>query len=132
MRQPWIVAHRGASAECPENTVAAFERAVADGCDAIELDVQLSRDGIPVVFHDWTLAKAGRRGRRVSQLDAAELERLDVGSWFARSFRGEGVPTLAGVLERLEREDAIEFLRLEGKLRVGVDLSLVGVGCLRT
>ncbi len=100
MVRPWVVAHRGASAECPENTIASFDRAIADGCDAIELDVQLSRDGIPVVLHDWTLAKAGLRGRRVERLDAAELGRLDVGSWFAPRFRDQRVPTLAEVLRR--------------------------------
>lgn len=95
MRHPWVVAHRGASAECPENTLAAFDRAVADGCEAIELDAQLSRDGVPVVFHDWTLDKAGLRGRRVGQLDAAEFVGL--------RFRGQPLPLLDTVLERYGR-----------------------------
>jgi glycerophosphoryl diester phosphodiesterase len=92
MKRPWVVAHRGASAECPENTIAAFDRALADGCQAIELDVQLSRDGVPVVFHDWTLAKTGLRSRRLGQLDAAELARL--------RYRGQRLPSLEAVLSR--------------------------------
>lgn len=93
MSRPWVVAHRGASAELPENTLAAFDRAIADGCDAIELDVQLSRDGVPVVFHDWTLDRAGLRGRRPDQLDVAELQSLDAGD-------GQRIPALRVVLER--------------------------------
>lgn len=96
MLRPWVVAHRGASADCPENTIAAFDRAIADGCDAIELDVQLSRDGVAVVFHDWTLARGGLRGRRLDRLDAAELRALDVGG-------GERIPTLREVLHRYGR-----------------------------
>jgi glycerophosphoryl diester phosphodiesterase len=93
---PWIIAHRGASHEYPENTIAAFDAALEEGCDGIELDVQLSRDGVPVVYHDRTLAKAGGGRRRVSQLDVAELTRLE-------GFRGATIPKLADVLERYGR-----------------------------
>jgi glycerophosphoryl diester phosphodiesterase len=62
--KPLIIAHRGASAEAPENTLAAFRRALAHNVDGIELDVQLTRDGVPVVFHDATLRRlTGTRGR---------------------------------------------------------------------
>jgi glycerophosphoryl diester phosphodiesterase len=87
-----VIAHRGASADCPENTLAAFDEALRLRCDGIELDVQLSRDGVPVVFHDRTLARAGDAGRAVSQLDWTELQRLRLG--------GEHLPGLQEVLAR--------------------------------
>lgn len=57
MAKPRVIAHRGASAEAPENTLAAFRRALALGVDGIELDVQVTRDGVPVVFHDASLRR---------------------------------------------------------------------------
>jgi glycerophosphoryl diester phosphodiesterase len=68
-----IIAHRGASGARPENTFEAFDEALRQGCDAIELDLQLTRDGVVVVHHDRTLARAGAGRRRVDRLDAAEL-----------------------------------------------------------
>jgi glycerophosphoryl diester phosphodiesterase len=95
-----VIAHRGASRDCPENTLAAFDEALRQGADGIELDVQLSRDGVPVVHHDRTLARAGGGRRRVAQLDVAELASLDPGSRVERRFRGERLPTLEAVLDR--------------------------------
>lgn len=90
MTRPLFIAHRGASAEAPENTLAAFRRALALGVDGIELDVQVSRDGVPVVFHDATLVRlTGRRGR-IAQFTARELRPMRAG--------GEPIPTLAAVL----------------------------------
>jgi glycerophosphoryl diester phosphodiesterase len=97
---PRVIAHRGASWDCPENTLSAFDEALRQGCDAMELDVQLSRDGVPFVYHDRTLAKAGGGRRRVHRLDAAELARLDAGAWFGERFRGERIPRLDAVLSR--------------------------------
>jgi len=85
------IAHRGASAEAPENTLAAFRRALALGVDGIELDTQVTNDGAAVVFHDRTLTRlTGSRGR-LAERTLAELRRLRV--------RGELIPTLAEVLE---------------------------------
>ena len=95
---PLVIAHRGASGTSPENTLAAFRRAEALGSDMIELDVQLSRDGEVVVIHDWTLDRTTTGSGPVGQHSLAELKALDAGSWFAPSFRGERVPTLAEVL----------------------------------
>jgi glycerophosphoryl diester phosphodiesterase len=94
-----VVAHRGASAVCPENTHAAFAAALRMGADGIELDLQLSADDRVVVYHDGTLAKVGGRGR-VRERTLAELRRLDVGGWFAAKFAGERMPTLEEVLDR--------------------------------
>jgi len=115
---PWIIAHRGASADHPENTHAAFAAAVALPVDGIELDLQLSRDGAAVVYHHRSLFRAGRRGRRVHQLDLAELRRLDVGSGLPGRRRDAAMPTLDEVLERYGDKTR---LLLEIKARRGID-----------
>jgi len=94
-----VIAHRGASGTAPENTLAAFRRAVEIGADMIELDVQLTRDGAVVVLHDDTLERTTDGTGPLAAQDAAALERLDAGGWFAPGFRGERIPTLAAVLE---------------------------------
>jgi glycerophosphoryl diester phosphodiesterase len=103
---PLILGHRGASAVAPENTLAAFSRAIRDGADGIEFDVRLSRDQVPVVIHDATLKRTGLIDRNVAELTAAELQKIDVGRWFAEptqtpteSFGGEKLPTLVQVFE---------------------------------
>lgn len=101
--RPWVIAHRGASAACPENTVPAFDAALADRCDAVELDVQLSADGIPVVFHDRTLRRLGLPRVRVRDRVLADLRRLDAGAWFDAGFRGQRLLTLEQVLRRYVR-----------------------------
>lgn len=93
------VAHRGFSSSAPENTLAAFKLAMSQAfVHWIELDVHLSRDDIPVVIHDGTLKRTTNGLGRVREKTAAELGRLDAGSWFHPSFASEGVPTLAEVL----------------------------------
>ena len=99
-RPPWVIAHRGASASCPENTFAAFDRALEEGCDAMELDLQLSRDGVPMVFHDRDLLRICGIAEPLSILDAEQLRAQDVGGWFAPQFAGQRMPTLAEVLAR--------------------------------
>lgn len=79
-----VIGHRGASALAPENTLAAFRRAIADGADGVELDVRLSGDGIPVVIHDANLLRTGLGSGVVAEMQAGELCRTDVGSWFNR------------------------------------------------
>jgi len=96
--QPLLIAHRGDSAGCPENTLAAFRSALATSVDGIELDVRLSRDGVPMVSHDATLARFGGGRLPVSAQTAEELRRHDIGAWFHRRFAGERVPMLDEVL----------------------------------
>ncbi|HEX2761654.1 MAG TPA: glycerophosphodiester phosphodiesterase family protein, partial [Rhizomicrobium sp.] len=87
--KPLNIAHRGGAALMPENTLAAFADAIARGCDGAELDVQLSRDGVVVVHHDFRLmadvarkdgAWLERPGPRIKDLTWAELQQFDVGS----------------------------------------------------
>jgi glycerophosphoryl diester phosphodiesterase len=101
MKQLFLYAHRGASAEAPENTLAAFHRALAVGADGIELDVHLSRDGVPVVIHDDTLERTTDGTGRVAAQTLDRLQALDAGSWFAPHFAGEALPTLAATLHLL-------------------------------
>ena len=93
-----VIAHRGASGTCPENTLAAFRRAAALGAHMVELDVQLTRDGEVVVMHDWTLERTTDGSGAVAERSRAEIDRLDAGAWFGPAFRGERVPGLADVL----------------------------------
>ncbi|MEU7893814.1 glycerophosphodiester phosphodiesterase family protein [Nonomuraea sp. NPDC049152] len=103
------VAHRGASAYAPENTIAAFELADDQDADLFELDVQETKDHELVLMHDTTLTRTtnverlfpGRAPWRVGDFTLAEIRRLDAGSWFAGRFRGERVPTLGEVLREM-------------------------------
>ncbi len=90
---PKLIGHRGVRGARPENTLAAFELAAEEGADGVELDVRLSRDGVLVVAHDPELTRVtgGRDTRAVTEIDAAELSRVDLGG-------GAGVPSLAEVL----------------------------------
>jgi glycerophosphoryl diester phosphodiesterase len=94
----FVWAHRGASALAPENTLAAFCAAEVAGADGLELDVQLSHDGVPVVLHDATLDRTSDGRGSVAELSLEELKRLDAGSWFSAAFAGEKIPTLQDVL----------------------------------
>lgn len=108
---PVVFAHRGASAYAPENTLAAVDKADALGFDWVENDVQLTRDGVPVVVHDTDLRRTtdaeevfpGRSPWAVKDFTAAEIARLDAGSWFGPRFAGTRVPTLTQYLDRVER-----------------------------
>jgi glycerophosphoryl diester phosphodiesterase len=94
-----IFAHRGASGTHPENTMAAFQEAYRAQADGIEFDVQLTKDGIPVVIHDETVDRTSNGTGWVKDLTLTELKSLDAGSWFDEKFRGERIPTLYEVLK---------------------------------
>lgn len=99
--RPLILAHRGASVEAPENTLAAFELALEQGAHGVELDAKLTVDGEVVVIHDPTVARTTQGKGRVSQLTLAALQELDAGSFFSEKYNGEKIPTLAGVFEAI-------------------------------
>ncbi|MFJ6748354.1 MULTISPECIES: glycerophosphodiester phosphodiesterase [unclassified Streptomyces] len=108
--RPLLIAHRGASRDAPENTLAAVDAAHRRGLAWVENDVQRTKDGKLVVIHDATLKRTtdaeqvfpGRAPWRVRDFTAAEIARLDAGGWFGKRFAGERVPTLAAYLHRLE------------------------------
>ena len=97
--RPMIAAHRGFSAQYPENTFAAFEAAVLAGAQMIELDVTLSRDEEVVVIHDSTLDRTTNGSGPVNRLTLGELKALDAGGWFHARFSGERIPLLGEVLD---------------------------------
>ncbi|MCF6138956.1 glycerophosphodiester phosphodiesterase [Pseudalkalibacillus berkeleyi] len=96
------VAHRGAAGYAPENTMAAFDKAVEMDSDYIELDVQMSKDGELVVIHDITVDRTTDGSGRVGDLTYDELRKLDAGSWYGEAFKGEHLPTLGEVLDAYE------------------------------
>jgi len=79
-RSPLIIAHRGASAHAPENTLAAFLLALEAGADGVEFDVQLAKNGVPAVIHNATLTRTGLRNERVADLTSLQLAKIDVGA----------------------------------------------------
>lgn len=97
--RPRIVAHRGASHDAPENTMAAFRRAWELGVESVELDVHVTRDRQAVVIHDPTTKRVTGVDRPVADQTLAEIRALDAGSWKHAAFRGERIPTLAEVLD---------------------------------
>lgn len=99
MKIPLIIAHRGAKGEAPENTMAAFELALQQGCDAFELDIHLSLDREIMVIHDDTVSRTTNGNGFVKYLTMADLQQLDAGSWFDSSYQGESIPTLREVFE---------------------------------
>ncbi|MDZ7780188.1 MAG: glycerophosphodiester phosphodiesterase [Gemmatimonadota bacterium] len=97
-----IIAHRGFSARAPENTLAALSAAIEAGADAVEFDLQVTRDGVPVLFHDDSLDRTTDGTGTLADRSMDELRTLDAGSWFDPSFAGEPVPALAEALALLE------------------------------
>ncbi len=93
-----FIAHRGASAYAPENTLVAFKKAVSMGARWIELDVMLSKDGEAFVFHDETLKRTTNGTGKFGHVNADYIQSLDAGSWFSKIFVNEPVPTLKSVL----------------------------------
>jgi glycerophosphoryl diester phosphodiesterase len=102
---PLVIAHRGASAEAPEHTRAAYDRAVREGADVIECDLQLTEDEVLVCVHDTTVDRtAGGTGTgRVDEHTLAELRAMDFGAWFAPRYAGERIVTFAEQLRRYPR-----------------------------
>lgn len=99
--KPWvqITAHRGHARAAPENTLSAIRKAIDSGADYAEIDVQLTADGQVVLLHDRDFMRVSGDRRRLADLTLAEVEQLDVGSWFSPEFAGERVPNLAEVME---------------------------------
>ncbi len=118
---PLIIGHRGASAHAPENTLTAFQMAIDAGADGVEFDVQLAKDGVPVVIHDATLKRTGGQNVAVADLTSRQLAKIDIGSWFNKKypkrantdFAMETVPTLAKLLQLLKGHDGFIYIELK-------------------
>lgn len=111
---PTVYAHRGASSAAPENTLVSDEVARRAGAEWIEDDVQPSKDGVPYVLHDDTVDRTTDGTGRIRDLTAAQLDALDAGSWFAPSYAGTRLPTLAAQLEDLRTRGGKLLLEIKG------------------
>lgn len=98
---PKVIGHRGAAAHAPENTLASFAKAKDCGAPWVELDVQLSADGVPVLFHDDDLDRTSSGHGPLTAQPLAALRGLDAGSWFDPAFAGEKIPTLDEALRHI-------------------------------
>jgi len=94
-----LIAHRGASGHAPENTLIAVRRAMEMRAEMVEVDILLSKDGVPVLLHDPSLDRTTDGTGIVSDYTLEELKRLDAGSWFGGQFAGERIPTVDELLE---------------------------------
>lgn len=95
---PKIIGHRGAAAYAPENTLASIHTAADMGIEWVEVDVKLTRDCVPILFHDDELDRCTSGSGPVADISLKELQELDAGTWFAESFMGEKIPTLEDAL----------------------------------
>ncbi len=121
-----VIAHRGASGHAPENTLAAFRKAVVLGATFIETDLQLSRDARFVAIHDATVNRTTNGQGAVHDLTLAELRQLDAGSWFGSEFSGERIPTLEEILQFSKKNDVVFYLELKPGGSWGGEHALIG------
>lgn len=97
-----VVAHRGSSGTAPENTITSFRQAIISGAHCIEMDIQVTNDGIPIVFHDKWLSRTTNGGGLVQNATFEELQKFDSGEWFSKDFIGETIPSLENVLRYIQ------------------------------
>ncbi len=120
--RPAIFAHRGASAAAPENTLAAFARALETGCNGIELDAHLSADGHVVVCHDAAIDRTTDGRGRIDHMTLTQLRSYDAGSWFNPAYKDQRIPTLDEVFE-LAGEKTVINVELKPGLRNAAELA---------
>lgn len=102
-QNPTVMAHRGLSADAPENTLYAFSDAISVGADFIELDVQQTRDGVLVVMHDSNLKRTTGVNKDIWDVDYADTQNLDAGSWFDPAYANARIPTLEETLQFVDK-----------------------------
>lgn len=110
-QNPTVMAHRGLSADAPENTLYAFSDAISAGADFIELDVQQTRDGVLVVMHDSNLKRTTGVNKDIWDVDYADIQDLDAGSWFDPAYANARIPTL---------EETLQFVDKRAKLNIEI------------
>ena len=113
-RTPDIIAHRGANKKAPQNTIPAFSAAIEDGCDGFETDVHLSKDGVPVICHNYTVDATSDGKGEIPSFTLKELKLLDFGSYFSEDFRGTPLPTLSEFLD-LAVDGGVKIINIEIK-----------------
>lgn len=121
-----LIGHRGASGHAPENTLAAFRKAVSLGVGFIETDLQLTRDARFVAIHDDTVDRTTNGHGAVHDLTLDALRKLDAGSWFGSEYAGERIPTLEEILEFSKKNDVVFYLELKPGGSWGGEHALIG------
>jgi glycerophosphoryl diester phosphodiesterase len=101
LKLPRIIGHRGACGYAPENTLESIRTAADLGIKWVELDVKLTKDGVPVIFHDETLDRTTNGHGNVAETFYADLQNLEAGSWYSDGFAGIKIPTLEEAAELL-------------------------------
>lgn len=125
-RKPIIIGHRGGRGIAPENTLASFQLAVDLGIDGVEFDVQRTKDGHLIVFHDENVERVTDGTGMVEDLTLDELKRLDVGRKFDERFAGERIPTLDEAFAFLKKTDLLLFLEMKEPWRYpGIEEQIV-------
>ncbi|WP_412988206.1 glycerophosphodiester phosphodiesterase [Pediococcus siamensis] len=110
-----IIAHRGSKGVRPENTLPAFEKAIAEGADGIETDVHLSKDGALIIMHDETVDRTTNGTSKIFDKTLSELKELDAGSYFGYEYLGTRIPTLDEVVQLLIAKKFTGLFNLELK-----------------
>ena len=110
-----VTAHRGSSKSAPENSLSAVKRAIADGADFAEIDVQETADGVVVLLHDTDLMRIAALDRKIWEVAYDDIKSLDAGSWFSPEFKGEPIPTLGDVIDAAR-----------GKIKLNIELKFNG------
>ena len=123
----YIIAHRGSSSAAPENTIAAFDLAVQQGADYIELDVQLTMDHQVAVIHDDTVDRTTNGSGLVKSYTMDQLKKLDAGSWFNQQYTNERIPTLQEILERYSQRIGILIEIKHPKRQIGIEKAVVDI-----
>jgi glycerophosphoryl diester phosphodiesterase len=124
MAHPWVIGHRGASAHAPENTLAAFRRAVELGASGIETDLRVTREGKFVLLHDTRVNRTTDGRGRIDQISFDSVRKLDAGSWFDEEYAGERVPTLEEGLGLAAKLDVWIYLELKIALEGSLPFAL--------
>lgn len=110
MKIPSLIGHRGVARYAPENTIESIQAAADMGIKWVELDVKLTRDGVPILFHDDTLDRTTNGGGPVATRSFADLQDLEAGSWFSHGFSGIKIPSLEEAVDvLLERRLGVNF-----------------------
>ncbi len=127
LKLPKIIGHRGCAGYAPENTLEAIHTAADMGIEWVELDVKITKDEVPIIFHDDTLDRTTNGGGNVADKTLAEIKELECGSWYADSFAGIQIPTLEETIDVLIERNLglnLEIKPCAGKERVTAEIAL--------
>ncbi len=127
LKIPQIIGHRGCAAYAPENTIEGIHTAADMGVEWVELDVKLTKDEVPIIFHDETLERTTNASGNVADMNYAEIRELDAGFWFGDSFIGAKIPTLEEAVDALLERDLglnLEIKPCPGREKITAEVAL--------